>query len=141
MTLDAPSCVVSCPPAACFACPHPFLNSTPPCTAVICYLLPGAFVNICKFKITLADILETQCRAACGTLSWYQLPIQHIFWDVTITHVMHVAEPALTEEEVYAVRAQLQLVTTVLRSLFLEAINKNVNKTQADHTVNYDTDR
>ena len=58
VTLDAPSCVVCCPPAPCFACPHPFSNSTPPCTAVVWYLLPGAWVNVCKFKIALADILE-----------------------------------------------------------------------------------
>ena len=93
-TLDAPFCVVSCPPAACFACPHPFLDSTPPCTAVICYLLPGAWVNVCKFKNALVDILETQCRAACGTVSGCRLPIQHIFWDAAIAHAMHVAEPA-----------------------------------------------
>ena len=94
-----------------FTCPHqssPFSNSTPPCTTVICYLLRGAWVNVCKFRITLADILETQCWVACGTVSCCQLPIQHIFWDAAITHLMHVAEPAqpaLIEKEVYAVRA------------------------------------
>ena len=74
--------------------PHPFSNSTPPCTAVVCYLLPGAWVNVCKFKMAFSDILKTQCRAACGTVSCCQLPIQHIFCDVAIAHAMHVAEPA-----------------------------------------------
>ena len=85
--------------------PHPFSNSTLPCTAVICSLLPAAWVNVCKFKIALAGILKTQCWAACGEVSCCQLPIQHIS---VIAHAMHVAEPAqpaLTEEEAYAVRA------------------------------------
>ena len=77
--------------------PHPFSSSTPPCTAVVCYLLPAAWVNVCKFKIALADILETQCLWD-GVLC--QLPIQDIFWDVA-----EQAQPALAEEEVYAVRA------------------------------------
>ena len=106
--LRALSLVLQQPVSLVLTSPHPFLNSTPPCTAVVCYLLPCAWVNICKFKIVLADIFETQCQAACGTVSCCQLPIQHIFWDEAIAHAMHVAEPAqpvLTEEEVYAVRA------------------------------------
>ena len=43
----------------------------------------------CKFKIALADILETQCWAACGTVSCCQLPILYISWDATIAHAMH----------------------------------------------------
>ena len=87
---------------------HPFSNSTPPCTVVVCYLLPAAWVNVCKFKMGLADILEMQCRAACVTVSCCQLPIQHIFRDAAIDHAMHGAEPAqpvLKEEEMYPVRA------------------------------------
>ena len=106
--LPALSLVLQQPVSLVLTSHHPFSNSTPPCTAVICYLLPAAWVNVCKFKIALADILEMQCRAACGTVSCCQLPIQHIFWDEAIAHVVHVAEPAqpaLTEEEVYAVRA------------------------------------
>ena len=26
--------------------PHPFSNSTPPCTTVVCYLLPAAWINV-----------------------------------------------------------------------------------------------
>ena len=88
--------------------PYPFSNSTPPCTAVVCYLLLAAWVNLCKFKIVLSDILEMQCWAACGMVSCCQFPIEYIFWDAAIAHVMHVAKPVqhvLTEEEVYAVRA------------------------------------
>ena len=106
--LPALSLVLQQPVALGLTSPHPFSNSTPLCTAVVCYLLPAAWVNVCKFKIALADILETQCRATCGTVSCCQLPIQHIFWDAAIAHAMHMAEPvqpALTEEEVYAVRA------------------------------------
>ena len=108
MLLPALSLVLHQPVSLVLTSPHPFSNSTPPCTAVVCYLLPAAWVNVCKFKITLADILETQCQVACGMVSCCQLPIQHIFWDVAIAHAMHVAEPVqpvLTEDEVYAVRA------------------------------------
>ena len=106
--LPALSLVLQQPVSLVLTSPHPFSNSTPPCTAVVCYLLPGAWVNVCKFKIALADILEMQCRAACVTVSCCQLPIQHIFWDAVIAHAIHVAKPAqpvLTEEDVYAVRA------------------------------------
>ena len=108
MLLPALSLVLQQPVSLILTSPHPFSNSTPPCTAVVCYLLLGALVNACKFKIALADILKTQCRAACIMVSCCQLHIQHIFWDAAIAHAMHVAEPvqpALTEEEVYAVRA------------------------------------
>ena len=64
--------------------PHPFSNSTPPRTEVVCYRLPAAWVNVCKFMISLADILETQCRVACEMVSCCQLPIQYIFWDAAI---------------------------------------------------------
>ena len=42
------------------------------------------------------------------TVSCYQLPIQYIFWDAAIAHAMNMSTPAqsaLTEEEVYDVRA------------------------------------
>ena len=110
MLLPALSLVFQHPVLLVLTSPHPFSNSTPPCTVVVYYLLPAAWVNVCKFKIALADILETQCRAGCGMVSCCQLPIQHIFWDAAIAHVIHLAEPAqpaLTEEEVYAVRASM----------------------------------
>ena len=110
--LDAPSCIVSCPPAACFACPHQSSPLFEQHSAMHCgrLLSPPSCLRQCllKFKIALADILKTQFRAACTTVSCCQLPIQHIFWDAAIAHAMHVAkpaQPALTEEEMYAVRA------------------------------------
>ena len=106
--LPALSLVLQQPVLLVLISPHPFSDSTPPCTVVVCYPLPGAWVNVCKFKITLADILKRQCRAACGMVSCCQLPMQYFFLDAAIAHAMHVAEPvqpALTEEEVYAVRA------------------------------------
>ena len=108
--LPAFSLVLQQPVSLVLTSPHPFSNNTLPCTAVICYLLPGTWVNVSKFKIAFADILEMQCQAACGRVSCCQLPIQHIFWDAAIAHAMHVAEPvqpALSEEEVYAVRASM----------------------------------
>ena len=113
MLLPALSLVLQQPVSLVLTSPHPFSNSTLPCTVVVCYLLPGAWVNVCKCKIVLADILETQCRVACGTVSYCQLPIQHIFWDAAIAHAMHVAEPARTEEEVYTVRASTAVLVTL----------------------------
>jgi hypothetical protein len=77
-------------------CPDASSNCLTPSAAVACKLFPVLRVDAYGFEVTLADVFVSQCWATCWVVSCGKLSIQHVLWNATVLHAMHMAEPPKT---------------------------------------------
>ena len=102
--LSACSFVCCCSHQFLFPCLDVLFQSTPPLRAISRKALPGHSVDIDSLRVSYADIIVSQARAACGSSAQSQIVLEDVFWNATILHTADMTQPsqsALSKQSVH----------------------------------------